>query len=418
MRLSRLLPCNCSTSSASPCPTLPFLTVRPSFPKTIVTRIDTTRIPHQDLYNFVMIQGIGSRKGDKQGISLIAAYEFPEQITVTITSRGKYSDVIYCRYFDREKRELGLPFRTHVFPEFAAYCLRREGAAFMSLSDTARGDYSYPVPIVDRTNDELKHFFSVCVAPIYGKEPKWLLLAEFIEHYKLQGATHFYVYIKYIDEYSRIFLDDYIRTGDVEVVVLHDRFQREDDEWQVVELQECLTRAKGHSQWVAFVDLDERLTPTQYSGTLLDYLRSISDSSIGGIQFRQRWILKNESMPAKYLNRNQIATWMPTARYHNTSHVGPSGHTAKCIVDPEKVLIMNVHYVDQFTDAYRLHEVDPEEGVVRHYRDVHLGEWGRIWLKEVEEMGNFSHTNYPEKWMDRLRKNVENRVHYVYGGHH
>ncbi|RCN51152.1 hypothetical protein ANCCAN_02717 [Ancylostoma caninum] len=415
-----------------------------------------------------MIQAVGRRSGNKQGISLIAAYEFLEQVTVTITSRGKYGDVIYCRYFDQARTEIGQPFQTRVFPEFAVYCLRRKGTAFVSLSDTSHGDYSYPVPIVDRTKDELEHFFSVCVAPIYGKEPKWLLLAEFIEHYKLQrskqfpmdlfchpffkGATHFYVYIKYIDEYSRILLDDYVRTGEVEVVVLHDRFQRNDDEWQVVELQECLSRAKGHSQWVAFVDLDERLTPTQYHGTLADYLwyvgkltlpnmigslallhplfsystRSvhhktmkfwnISDSSIGGIQFRQRWILKNESMPAKYVDKKQIATWMPTVRYHNTSHVGPPGHTAKCIVDPEKVLIMNVHYVDQFTDAYRLHEVDPEDGVVRHYRDVHLGEWGRIWLKEVEEMGNFSYTNYPEKWMHSLRSNVQNRVHYVYGG--
>lgn len=30
------------------------------------------------------------------------------------------------------------------------------------------------------------HFFSVCLAPIYGTEPKWLLLAELVEHYKLQ----------------------------------------------------------------------------------------------------------------------------------------------------------------------------------------------------------------------------------------
>ncbi|KIH54220.1 hypothetical protein ANCDUO_15635, partial [Ancylostoma duodenale] len=33
----------------------------------------------------------------------------------------------------------------------------------------------------------------------------------------------------------------------------------------------------------------------------------------------------------------QVAEWMPTWRHHNTSHVGPPGHTAKCIVDPKKV---------------------------------------------------------------------------------
>ncbi|KIH58348.1 hypothetical protein ANCDUO_11445 [Ancylostoma duodenale] len=32
-----------------------------------------------------------------------------------------------------------------------------------------------------------------------------------------------------------------------------------------------------------------------------------------------------------------VATWMPTWRYHNTSHVGPPGNTAKFVVDPKKV---------------------------------------------------------------------------------
>ncbi|RCN51151.1 hypothetical protein ANCCAN_02716 [Ancylostoma caninum] len=290
--------------------------------------------------------------------------------------------------------ELGEPFKSMVFPEYNVNCLRRERAEFMSLSDSPTGEYEFPVPITDRTQIEPTHFFSVCLAPIYGTEPKWLLLAELVEHYKLQGATHFYVYSKYIDEYSRILLDDYVRTGEAEAIILHDRFRREDDRWQSVELQECLTRARGHSHWVAFIDLDERLTPTDYPGTLSDYLKNITDEKIGGIQFRQRWILKNETVPVKYKDKEQVSKWMPTRRYHNTSHVGPPGHTAKCIVDPKKVF----------------------NKLSRHYRDVNSGKWGQIWLKGVEKMGNFSMTNYPEKWMDRLRSNVQKRVHYVYGG--
>ncbi|KAK6046995.1 hypothetical protein COOONC_15502, partial [Cooperia oncophora] len=185
-------------------------------------------------------------------------------------------------------------------------------------------------------SSEPKYFFSVCVAPVFGTEPKWLLLAELIEHYKLQGASYFYVYSKHIDEYSRILLDDYIRTGEAEAVILHDRFQRPDDRWQGVQLQDCLLRARRHSQWIAFIDLDERLVMTDYPGTIYDYLKNISNPKIGAIQFRQRWILKNDSLPERYEDAEQVSTWMPTRRYHNTSHVGPPGHTTKCIVDPEK----------------------------------------------------------------------------------
>ncbi|RCN26548.1 hypothetical protein ANCCAN_27725 [Ancylostoma caninum] len=79
---------------------------------------------------------------------------------------------------------------------------------------------------------------------------------------------------------------------------------------------------------------------------------------------------------------------------------------------------MSVHFVDKFYEGYTMEGVKPTEGVVRHYRDVNAGQWGKYWLKEVEKMGNFSMTNYPEKWMDRLRSNVQRRVQHVYGGQH
>ncbi|CAJ0605290.1 unnamed protein product [Cylicocyclus nassatus] len=377
--------------------------------------ISTFTIPQQDWYNELIARGVGKKGGNKMNISLIAAFEYPDQLNVMITSRNRFGDVLYCRYFDENKTEIGDAYKSVVFPEYNIHCLRRSRAAFMSLSDSPKGSYEFPVSITDRTRIEPEHFFSVCVAPIYGNESKWILLAELIEHYKLQGATHFYVYVKYIDEYSRILLDDYIRTGEAEAIILHDRFVRNDDRWQSVQLQDCLLRARGHSRWIAFIDLDERLTLTEIDGTIYDYLRNISDPSFGGIQFRQRWILKNETSPERYLDYEQVENYMPTRRYHNTSHVGPRGHTAKCIVDPQKVLIMNVHNVTKFFKGYRLYPLRPEEGVVRHYRDVVAGNWGRTWLKSVESMGNFTWTDYPQKFSSDLLKNVQHRLHYVYG---
>ncbi|PIO72307.1 hypothetical protein TELCIR_05766, partial [Teladorsagia circumcincta] len=117
---------------------------------------------------------------------------------------------------------------------------------------------------------------------------------------------------------------------------------------------------------------------TEYNGTILDYLRNISNPKIGAIQFRQRWILKNESLPKRYDGDQQV-------------------------------LVMSVHHVQKFFDDYFLHRLDPNEGVVRHYRDVISGNWGKVWLQSVERMGNFSMTDYPELYSGPLLKNVQDR---------
>ncbi|WKY05168.1 hypothetical protein Q1695_005860 [Nippostrongylus brasiliensis] len=55
---------------------------------------------------------------------------------------------------------------------------------------------------------------------------KWLLLREFVEHYKLVGVEYFYVYVKCIDEYSKRVLDDYVRTGKIETIFLRTPLDR------------------------------------------------------------------------------------------------------------------------------------------------------------------------------------------------
>ncbi|KAJ1358300.1 hypothetical protein KIN20_016702 [Parelaphostrongylus tenuis] len=105
---------------------------------------------------------------------------------------------------------------------------------------------------------------------------------------------------------------------------------------RVTQAQECLTRARGHSEWVALIDVDDRLTTT-VSKTLAHYLQDISDQTIAEISIQQQWILRNETLPKKYVDKDQIDEWMPTRRYHNTSHVGPPGYAAKYIINPKKV---------------------------------------------------------------------------------
>ncbi|KIH48161.1 hypothetical protein ANCDUO_21773, partial [Ancylostoma duodenale] len=64
-------------------------------------------------------------------------------------------------------------------------------------------DVNEKVPVLDRSAVNSKYTLTFCLAPVYGKGSNWLLLAELVEHYKLQGVEHFYFYFKDIDEYSR-----------------------------------------------------------------------------------------------------------------------------------------------------------------------------------------------------------------------
>ncbi|KAE9412911.1 hypothetical protein Angca_001057, partial [Angiostrongylus cantonensis] len=347
-------------------------------------------------------------------ISLLSAFGHPDRIYVMMTSVNKYGDTIHCRYFNHRWKEITPAYRTVVFPEFTAPCARREGAKYISLTDRHFGSYEFSVPITDRTNQVPTYYFSACLAPLYGTEPKWLLLAEFIEHHKIQGVKYFYVYVNELDEYNRTLLDDYVRSGEAEVIILRERFTKDERQWQVFQRQECLTRARGHSRWVAMIDLDERLTPTEYSGTLSEYLQSISNQTIAELLFRQQWILRNESAPEKYVNKGQVAELMPTWRYHNTSKVLPVGNTSRYIIDPKKVVIVNVHAVELFFDGYGRHYVEPSEAVVRHYGDIHSGNWEKLWLPYFEQLGEFSMTDYPAKHMKTLIENVQRRLHYVY----
>ncbi|VDK65220.1 unnamed protein product [Cylicostephanus goldi] len=40
--------------------------------------------------------------------------------------------------------------------------------------------------IEEHKPDQQQHYFSVCLAPLWGNTPKWLMLIEFIEYYLSQ----------------------------------------------------------------------------------------------------------------------------------------------------------------------------------------------------------------------------------------
>ncbi|KIH57704.1 hypothetical protein ANCDUO_12099 [Ancylostoma duodenale] len=99
-----------------------------------------------------------------------------------------------------------------------------------------------------------------------------MLLVELIEHYKLQGVNHFYVYIKDIDDYSQKLIDDYAKNGEVETVHLSDKQHRIGKDWQLVGIKDCLHRSRYHSRYSIFADLDERIMTMTSNVSLAEYV--------------------------------------------------------------------------------------------------------------------------------------------------
>uniref|UniRef100_A0A1I7TQQ4 Glycosyltransferase family 92 protein n=1 Tax=Caenorhabditis tropicalis TaxID=1561998 RepID=A0A1I7TQQ4_9PELO len=347
-------------------------------------------------------------------VSMLRAYEFDVEYSISITTPKKDKAIVYCRYFDADGKEILPAHQSYIFPEYVVNCPKRRGTKRLSVSSQSTNNYTYPIELINRMTKGMntescylkfchlgyKHEFSFCMSPIFGKEPKWLLLAEVIEHYRLQGMTHFYFYVFHIDEYSNAILQDYVRTGEVEVTYLLDRDDRHESHWQIIGFQDCTLRSRHESKWSLFADIDERLLMTQYPGTILDYLRDVNDQSIATVQFRQQWIMKTESLPEKYEGDAQIEEWSPTLRWHNSSVYGPPGHTAKCIVMTEKIVAMWVHKPSITLPGYRMHDLKPEEGI------------------EIVAFGPMSMTDYPIKYQWNLTNAVKKRTKYVYENYH
>ncbi|CAD6194837.1 unnamed protein product [Caenorhabditis auriculariae] len=312
----------------------------------------------------------------RANLSLLGAYVYPKHISVTITSQNLFNKKVYCRYFDCHRREIEMAFESRVFPESTVYCGRRAGAKFMSLTEKLEEKPQPPVPILDRTQPEPEHFFSICLAPLYGDEPKWMQIVEFIEHYKLQGADHFYIYLIEVSPYDRIILDDYVRTGEIDLIILHDRFERPDWLFHMVEVFDCLQRSKYHSKWSAFIDIDERMVMNTAGNTVANYLHNITDPKVGNVKWRVQTVLKTDDSPAKYENDSQLFSELIFMKYLDTMPVENPGVRQKCIVRPEMIGAMAIHSPSAMYPGTKEVSMKAENGVVRHYRNTKLRVFG------------------------------------------
>ncbi|KAK6019195.1 hypothetical protein OSTOST_15178 [Ostertagia ostertagi] len=182
-----------------------------------------------------------------------------------------FRQMVYCRYLDVNLKEIMPAVESVVFPEFTVYCCKRGQAHYMSITTTKDEEINQTVPVTDRTLDDPKYTLSMCVKPMYGNRTKFLLFAEYIEHYKLQGVQHFYIYVKDVEEYTEKLIQHYVKNGEAEVVYFREKQDRPSIEWHLVGTQDCIHRSRHHSNYTIYADLDERILPADINTTLSEY---------------------------------------------------------------------------------------------------------------------------------------------------
>ncbi|KAJ1373962.1 hypothetical protein KIN20_036524 [Parelaphostrongylus tenuis] len=151
------------------------------------------------------------RYGDTDPLVIFSAHKHDGYITVVLYSYGYLMRRLFCRLFDEQLRELIPAFESRVFPEFIVRCPASDIARFVAVSlnpddKVTIGD----MHDVEKSKLGSEAFFSVCLAPLWGSTPKWLMLIEFIEYYRMQGAEYFYIYKHDCDNLTQSVLDSYV----------------------------------------------------------------------------------------------------------------------------------------------------------------------------------------------------------------
>ncbi|CAB3398679.1 unnamed protein product [Caenorhabditis bovis] len=374
--------------------------------------VTTNSIPNEELHKDWMSRKIGFQYLYNTAPGVLAAFAYKDHIVVTLTAETFYGKKVYCRYYDCRRREIPNQFESYVFPEATVFCARRPGAEYISISETLEKKAEYSVPIVPRIN--VKHFFTVCMATLYGSEPKFLQIADFIEYYKLQGATFFQIYLRNVSDYDRMLLDDYVRTGEVEIIKMHDHFWREDFMWHHVQINDCHHRNKHFAKWTAVIDVDERIEMKGEIKTVGEYLDTITDPNIANLVFRVQWVQKTEFSPARYVDDAQLTNEMLFRKFTNTSQIGTIEMQPKCIIRPEKVGVMDIHNPQVMYQGIRNTYVESNVGIVRHYRNVSPGSLGRRNVDRMNSHGPFMETHIAPWIEEKLTREILDRVNHVY----
>ncbi|EDW79872.1 uncharacterized protein Dwil_GK17787 [Drosophila willistoni] len=214
---------------------------------------------------------------------------------------------------------------------------------------------------------------SMCVGPLQENYSNVLRLVEFVEMYRLQGATHFYFYYVEASEEVQRVLHHYQRMGLADVFEWNVQNHLQDLHYAgiVAQFNDCVYRANvvDNYRYAAVVDLDEVLMPLKHN-TLIEYLRQCDEGRTAGFVFRNVFFYRKDSndtfnAPPHVINRLLYTQ----SKVRRTLEVLPAYMRSKVVVNTRAVVEMGNHQVYRTAPGFVDHIVHPTVGLLYHYRD-------------------------------------------------
>ncbi|XP_033150971.1 uncharacterized protein LOC108596121 isoform X2 [Drosophila busckii] len=231
---------------------------------------------------------------------------------------------------------------------------------------------SYPRNMSDMFSKS-RATISVCVGPLQENYSNVLRLVEFVEMYRLQGATHFYFYYVDASEDVRRVLYHYQRVGLADIFEWNVQTHMHDLHYAgiVAQFNDCVYRANvvDNYRYAAVVDLDEVLMPLKHN-SLADYLRQCDEGRSSGFVFRNVFFYRrdsNDTFNAPAYTQNRVLYTQSKVR--RTLEVMPAYMRSKVLVNTRGIVEMGNHQIYRSAPGFTDHVVHQTVGLLFHYRD-------------------------------------------------
>ncbi|XP_023349720.1 uncharacterized protein LOC111718378 [Eurytemora carolleeae] len=245
--------------------------------------------------------------------------------------------------------------------------------------------------------------FSVCVKPLYNNHDRALWFLEFIEFYRLLGATHFFFYNHTVGPHVSSIIRHYQKKNVITLLPWNLPIESKTkirNEGQFSAFNDCTYRSMYRFKYTAVVDVDEYLIPKQ-SLDIPTMLDKLDGKSTGSFIFRNAFFYlyweNDTSLVRPEEDSKYLITMFKTRRIVKLHNYGVR---SKYVVKADDVIEVGNHNIWQHIPGRSALKVKEEFGLSHHYR---ICEFGGFACKENPSVIDTS----THRWSDKLFKAVK-----------
>ncbi|XP_066949161.1 uncharacterized protein [Macrobrachium rosenbergii] len=296
----------------------------------------------------------------------------------------------------------------------------------VALVHGGKVDKSSIVPVQSLTDRAYHGNMSVCIKPFHYEFNRAVWLVEFVEFYRLLGASHFIFYNHTVGPDVKRVLEHYQSEGVATVLPWALPVQSQSEirtEGIFAALNDCNYRSIGRFNFTAHVDVDEFLVPRGYA-KLLDlmsglgnyntyvfqnvffYLYWENDTTVHDAMFGEG---PSSNLGISLFGEESLAPYLLTVyKTRRLSRPHKPGTRSKFIVRPESVVEVGNHNVwEHISGAKKVLNVPPNKGLSHHYRICEFG--GFDCLKGKNEIDRTT-----QQWMVPLMRRVAEQCRSIF----